>query len=58
VNDNDWEDVRRKYWFGSTYYLPIITWNKELIEENESDAGIERSIIDDATKVAKKKRKT
>jgi len=27
VNDDAWEGVTRKYWFGDTYYLPICTWN-------------------------------
>ena len=26
VNEKDWEGVRRKYWHGNTYYLPICKW--------------------------------
>mmetsp|Transcript_31417 Transcript_31417/g.66931 ORF Transcript_31417/g.66931 Transcript_31417/m.66931 type:complete len:451 (+) Transcript_31417:2-1354(+) len=30
VNEEEWKDVRRKYWHGrETYYLPIVTWKKD-----------------------------
>lgn len=36
VDENDWEGVRRKYWFGrDTYYLPIITWNKDHVANQQ-----------------------
>jgi protein arginine N-methyltransferase 2 len=42
VNEKDWEGVRRKYWHGNTYYLPICTWKKtpmtKITEEGESEA--------------------
>lgn len=32
VNDSEWNGVRRKYWHGrDTYYLPVITWNNQLM---------------------------
>jgi len=32
INEQDWKDVRRKYWYNrEIYYLPIATWNKEFL---------------------------
>jgi len=30
VKEEEWKDVRRKYWHGNTYYLPAVTWAKKL----------------------------
>jgi len=27
VSDDEWKGISRKYWFGDTYYLPIVTWS-------------------------------
>lgn len=36
VKEKEWEGVRRKYWHGrETYYLPIITWNKNFIGKGD-----------------------
>lgn len=26
VKEEEWKGVRRKYWHGETYYLPIVSW--------------------------------
>lgn len=36
VNENEWVGCRRKYWHGrETYYLPIVTWNKQFLHINK-----------------------
>jgi len=31
VDEGAWDGVRRKYWHGQTYYLPIVTWNADFL---------------------------
>lgn len=35
VDESVWNGVRRKYWHGDTYYLPISTWSKEAQNSSE-----------------------
>ena len=32
INDDAWKGVARKYWHGSTYYLPICSWNPNVLK--------------------------
>ena len=36
VDESAWNGVRRKYWHGDTYYLPIVTWSQTKNLENSS----------------------
>mmetsp|Transcript_16464 Transcript_16464/g.21823 ORF Transcript_16464/g.21823 Transcript_16464/m.21823 type:complete len:438 (-) Transcript_16464:222-1535(-) len=39
INEQDWKDVRRKYWYNrEIYYLPIATWNKEFLVSSASSS--------------------
>ena len=37
VNEKEWEGVRRKYWHRDTYYLPIATWKKKDVSNEDKD---------------------
>jgi len=42
VKEKEWDGVRRKYWHGrDTYYLPIITWNKDKLLLNKKNNGLD-----------------
>ena len=34
INNKEWKDVKREYWFDNTYYLPVVTW---LDNDNDND---------------------
>jgi len=38
VDESAWKGVRRKYWHGDTYYLPICTWNKSFVNDEECNS--------------------
>lgn len=44
VKENEWDGVRRKYWHGrDTYYLPIITWNNEIMLRDHFSSSVTTS---------------